>query len=114
MAEEKKLRVLMVCAIGMSSSLIEQKVAKVAEEAGVPVEFQAIDVPEMGRWNFDEKPVDLVLIAPQARFKTRSVKQTAEPMGIVVENIDTIAYGMVDGEKIFEQIMNAIGDRLKK
>jgi len=114
MAEEKKLRVLMVCAIGMSSSLIEQKVAKIAEEAGVPFEFEAVDVPEVGRWDFNEKPVDMVLIAPQARFKTRSVTQTAEPLGIVVENIDTVAYGMVDGEKIFEQIMNAVGDRLKK
>ena len=62
----------MVCAIGMSSSLIEQKTTKVAEEAGVPFEIQAIDVPEVGRWNFEENPVDIVLIAPQARFKKRS------------------------------------------
>ena len=33
MAEEKKIRVLMVCAMGMSSSLIEAKTAKAAEEA---------------------------------------------------------------------------------
>jgi len=108
MAEKKKVRVLMVCAIGMSSSLIEQKTSKVAEEAGVPFEIQAVDVPEVGRWNFGENPVDVVLIAPQARFKIRSVKQAAEPHGIIVENIDTIAYGMMDGEKIFEQIMAAI------
>ena len=108
MAKKKKVRVLMVCAIGMSSSLIETKTSKVAEEAGVPFEIQAITVPEVGRWSFEENPVDIVLIAPQARFKIRSVKQAADPHGIVVENIDTVAYGMMDGEKIFEQIMTAL------
>jgi PTS system cellobiose-specific IIB component len=108
MAEKKKVRVLLVCAIGMSSSLIEKKTTKVADDAGVPFEIQAIDVPEVGRWNFGENPVDVVLIAPQARFKIRSVKQAAEPHGIIVENIDTVAYGMMDGEKIFEQVMTAI------
>ncbi len=108
MAEKKKVRVLMVCAIGMSSSLIEQKTSKVAEDAGVPFEIKAVDVPEIGRWNFEEDPVDIVLIAPQARFKKRSVDQAANPHGIIVENIDSVAYGMIDGEKIFEQIMNAL------
>lgn len=108
MAEKKKVRVLLVCAIGMSSSLIEKKTTKVADDAGVPFEIQAIDVPEVGRWNFEENPVDIVLIAPQARFKIRSVKQAANPHGIIVENIDTVAYGMMDGEKIFEQVMTAI------
>ena len=111
MAEKKKVRVLMVCAIGMSSSLIEQKTSKVAEDAGVPFEIQAIDVPEVGRWNFEENPVDIVLIAPQARFKKRSVEASASQYGIVVENIDSVAYGMIDGEKIFEQIMDALDEK---
>ena len=114
MAEKKKVRVLMVCAIGMSSSLIEQKTSKVAEEAGVPFEIQAVDVPEIGRWDFNENPVDIVLIAPQARFKKRSIDQVAGPLGILVENIDSVAYGMIDGEKIFEQIMAAIKGSDKK
>jgi len=113
MAEKKKIRVLMVCAIGMSSSLIEQKTTKVAEEAGVPFEIKAIDVPEVGRWNFAEDPVDIVLIAPQARFKKRSIDQAATPHGILVENIDSVAYGMIDGEKIFEQIINALEEKEK-
>ena len=114
MAEKKKIKVLMVCAIGMSSSLIEQKTAKVAEDAGVPFELQALDVPEVARWDFGENPVDIILIAPQARFKKRSLEQVAGPHGIIVENIDSVAYGMMDGEKIFEQIMSALKERDKK
>jgi PTS system cellobiose-specific IIB component len=108
MAEKAKVRVLLVCAIGMSSSLIVQKTSKVAEEAGVPFDITALDIPEVGRWNFEENPVDIVLIAPQARFKKRSIEQAASHMGTLVENIDSVAYGMVDSEKIFEQIMTAL------
>jgi len=108
MDEKKKIRVLMVCAIGMSSSLIEQKTSKVAEENNVPFEIKAIDIPEVGRWNFKEHPVDIVLIAPQARFKKRGIEKVTSPLGIIVENIDSVAYGMIDGEMIFKQIIDAI------
>jgi len=111
MAEEKKIRVLMVCAMGMSSSLIEAKTAKAAEAAGVPFELKAIETAEMGRWNFSENPMDVVLVAPQVRFKKKSIEQAAGPHGSIVLNIDTIAYGMIDGDAIFNQIMEAIKER---
>ena len=111
MAEKKKISVLMVCAMGMSSSLIEQRTSEVAENAGVPFEIKALEISEIGRWDFKENPVDLILIAPQARFKKRSLEQAADPHGILVENMDSVAYGMIDAEKIFEQIMTAIKNR---
>ena len=111
MAEKKKISVLMVCAMGMSSSLIEQRTAKVAEEAGVPFELKALEIAEISRWDFKENPVDIILIAPQARFKKRGLEQAAGPHGILVENMDSVAYGMIDAEKIFEQIMTAIKNR---
>jgi len=100
----------MVCAMGMSSSLIEKNVAEVAADKGVDMELKAIEVPTIGAWDFNENPVDMVLIAPQARFKKPSVTKAAEPFGIIVDNIDTIAYGMIDGEMIFAQIMEALGE----
>ncbi len=111
MTEEKKIRVLMVCAMGMSSSLIETKTAKAAEAAGVPFELKAIETAEMGRWSFADNPMDVVLVAPQVRFKKKSIEDAAGPYGSIVLNIDSIAYGMVDGEAIFNQVMEAIKER---
>ena len=111
MEEEKKIRVLMVCAMGMSSSLIEVKTAKAAEAAGVPFELKAIETAEMGRWSFEENPMDVVLVAPQVRFKKKAIEQAAGPYGTIVLNIDTVAYGMLDGEAIFQQIMDALKER---
>ena len=114
MSEKKKIRVLMVCAMGMSSSLIEAKTAKAAEAAGVPFELKAIETAEMSRWDFSQNPMDVVLVAPQVRFKKKSIEQAAGPFGSIVLNIDSVAYGMIDGEAIFNQIMEAIAERDQK
>jgi len=111
MEEQKKIRVLMVCAMGMSSSLIEIKTGAAAEKAGIPFELKAVDTAEIGRWNFADEPMDVVLVAPQVRFKKKSLEEAAGPYGSLVLNIDSVAYGMVDGEAIFNQIMEAIRER---
>ena len=97
--------------MGMSSSMIEHKTGVAAANAGVPFELKAIEMAEISRWNFGENPMDVILIAPQIRFKKKSIEQSANPHGSIVLDIDSIAYGMVDGEKIFEQVMEAIRER---
>ena len=104
---EEKIRVVMVCALGMSSSLMEAATIKAAQEAGVEFEMKSISNQEMGIYDFDMHPVDIILVAPQVRFKRRSIKEMAEPRGIIVEDIEPITYGMVDGEKLFQQILTA-------
>jgi PTS system cellobiose-specific IIB component len=108
MAEEKTVKVLIVCAIGMSSSLLESKTAEAAKEYGIILETSSINTPEVGRYDFKGNYVDMVLIAPQVRYKRKSITEMAGPHGTVVENIDPVTYGMVDGVKLFEQIKRAL------
>jgi PTS system cellobiose-specific IIB component len=108
MEDEKKIKVLLVCAIGMSSSLLVSKVTEEAEAAGVKMDMLAIETPEVGRWDFENNVMDVVLIAPQVRYKRKSIAKASEPYGTIVEIIDSVSYGMVDGEKIFQQIMTAL------
>jgi PTS system cellobiose-specific IIB component len=105
---EKTMRVLLVCAAGMSSSMLEEKIRKAAQAAGREMELKAIDSMRVGLWDFEKERVDIILVAPQVRFKKRSIAEKAEPLGILVQDIDTIAYGMVDGEKIFAQVLAAL------
>lgn len=111
--EQRVIKVLMVCAAGMSSSLLEIKIRQAAANAGILFELKAVSAQEIGRWTPRETWYDIVLIAPQVRYKRRSIAEMAEPHGIIVQDIDTVAYGMVDGEKIFRQIIAAIGERDK-
>jgi len=105
---EKKIRVVLVCAAGMSSSLIEEKIKHAAEAAGKQMELKAVDSTRMAFWDYDQDHMDIILVAPQVRFKKRSIIDKAEPLGIIVQDIDTIAYGMCDGEKIFAQVLDAL------
>lgn len=108
---EKKIKVVLVCAAGMSSSLIEEKLRQAAKAAGKNMELKAIDATRMALWNYDQDRMDVILIAPQVRFKKKSIVEKAEPLGIIVQDIDTVAYGMVDGEKIFSQVLEALNSK---
>ena len=105
---EKKIKVILVCAAGMSSSLLEEKIRQAAAAAGKDMELKAIDATTMGMWDYDKDTMDVILVAPQVRFKKRGIIKQSEPYGVIVQDIDTIAYGMVDGEKIFEQVIEAL------
>jgi PTS system cellobiose-specific IIB component len=101
-------KVLLVCAAGMSSSLLEASTIEAAQRRGHQLEIHAIPVPEVTTYDFKARAVDIVLVAPQVVYKRRTIAQMAEPLGIVVQSIDPVTYGMVDGEKLFEQIMQAV------
>ena len=105
----KKIKVVLVCAAGMSSSLLEEKIRQAAAAAGKEMELRAVDSTRISLWDYENDRMDVILVAPQVRFKKKGIIQKAEPLGIIVQDIDTVAYGMVDGEKIFKQVMDALG-----
>ncbi len=111
MNQEKPIKVLMVCAMGMSSSLLESKTIEAARAAGVAFEMKSNNTPEMARWDFNTNYVDIVLVAPQVRFKRKSIAAAAKPYGVIVQDIDPVLFGMVEGEKLFRQIVAAVKAR---
>lgn len=113
MSESKPIKVLIVCAIGMSSSLLEAKTEEAAKAAGVALEMMSCTTPDVARWDFKENYVDVLLIAPQVRYKRKSLTKEAGQYGTVVELIESITYGMVDGEKLFQQIMTMLESKEK-
>jgi len=113
MAEKRKIKAILVCAMGMSSSLLENKTREAAKKAGVDLDLHAITTPEIALWNFKEKYVDAVMVAPQVRYKFRSITEAGAPYGVVVLNIDPVVFGMVDGDELFKQLITAIDKRDK-
>jgi PTS system cellobiose-specific IIB component len=111
MTEPKPIKVLMFCAMGMSSSLLEKKTVEYAAAAGVPLDLHAITQAEMAVWDFGAKYVDMVVVAPQVKFQRKRVAQAAAPYNIIVQDIDPVVFGMADGEKLFQQIVAAVQAR---
>lgn len=48
--------------------------------------------------------IDHVLIAPQARYMKKTVKDLMDPLGIETEIIDMKTFGMMDGKKVLNDI----------
>jgi hypothetical protein len=44
-------------------------------------------------------------------YKRKSIAQAANPLGIIVQDIEIITFGMVDGDKLFQQVREAVQAR---
>lgn len=104
-----KRRIMLVCAAGMSTSLLVTKMEKAAAEIGDEVEIFALPVSE------GEKilgTVDCVLLGPQVRFEKTKVLKLIEETGkkIPCDVIDMRAYGTMNGKAVYEFALNLIGD----
>jgi PTS system cellobiose-specific IIB component len=104
-------RVLMVCAGGMSSSLVEDHIRKAAEAAGQALELHSTSVVILDHWDFAANPLDAVLVAPQVGFLRKRLTARLEPLGIRVVPIEPVDFGMADGEAILGKLMQALERR---
>lgn len=99
------MKILLVCSAGMSTSLVVEKMKKAAENKGLETEIVAIPLEE-----FDNaiKDYDIALLGPQIRFKKDQFQKVAEQYGKKVEVINTMDYGMLDGEKILNSTIELL------
>ena len=107
----KPIQVLIICAAGMSSSLLIDAIEKAGSEAGYSLNVITYHSIGSAYWNFEKHSVDFVLVAPQIRFLRRGIEKLASPHGIPVVVIEPTSYGMADGESLLQQIMNAINEK---
>lgn len=97
------MKILLVCSAGMSTSLLVSKMRKAAEEKQLTAEIDAVGESQLKNHLED---LDVVLIGPQVRYLESKIRKLVEPKGIKVDVIDSIAYGMIQGDKVLEQAIN--------
>ncbi|MCU8152178.1 PTS sugar transporter subunit IIB [Vibrio vulnificus] len=98
-------RILLICAAGMSTSMLMKKMSEYASQAGeeAKIEAHGVDVLKDIINEFDA-----VLVAPQIRFKLAEVQGIAEAAGKKAAAIEPMAYGSMNGEKVFKQALSLI------
>ena len=97
------MKVLLICAAGMSTSLLVNNMRNFAEESDV---VNAEPVSELERVIDD---YDVILLGPQIRFKLDEVKKTAAEHGKPADVIDMRVYGMMNGEAAMKQARELLG-----
>lgn len=97
-------KILLVCAAGMSTSLLVNKMMAAAKAKGIEISIQALPVSECSAV-IDE--MDIVLLGPQVRFQKPQIDKLADGR-IPVEVIDMRLYGTMNGEAILESTLAKI------
>ncbi len=96
--------ILLVCAAGMSTSLLVNKMKEAAKSKGVEVNINALPVSECG--NVIDT-VDIVLLGPQVRFQKPQVESLVKGR-VPVEVIDMRLYGTMNGQAVLEKALELI------
>lgn len=95
------MNILLVCACGASTSIVTEEIKKSLkeDEKNWVVEAKSINEAKtcIGKY-------DVILVAPQIRYQKASIKKLAEPYDIRILDIDPVAYGSCNGEKILNTI----------
>lgn len=99
------MKILLVCAAGMSTSLIVEKMKKAVKPEDGEVQILAAPVEQFENL---VKDYDVVLLGPQIRFKKREFDKVAATYNVPLDIINTTDYGMVRGDKILQHAMSLV------
>ena len=96
--------IVLICAAGMSTSMLVTKMQKAAAEDGYECTIDAFAVNEAPRVIPD---ADIVLLGPQVRFNLAKFREQYPTKKI--ELIDMVMYGMMNGRAVFDYAKKVIG-----
>jgi cellobiose PTS system EIIB component len=100
----KMKKIYLFCAAGMSTSLLAKKMQKAAEEAGCDYYVKEFAIAEI---NQKGQEADIILLGPQVRYELNKIKE--QMPNKPVEAIDMMAYGMMDGKKVIDHVIEVLG-----
>lgn len=99
------MKVLLICAGGMSTGILVKKLQKYSDENGMGLE--EIVACGMGEYRGIYKLYDLILLGPQISFRKADIaKETGKPIDVIAP----MDYAMGNAQSIFKQI-NALLDK---
>lgn len=100
-------KILLCCAAGMSTSMVVQRMEKSAKEKNIDVEINAVGLDEFSEQIGD---YDCCLLGPQIKYKLADFKPLADELNKPIAVINTMDYGMMNGEKILNEALAMIAN----
>ena len=91
------MNILLVCAAGMSTSLLVNRMNEAAAAKGIELHIEAHPVGSIDQYG---DSADVILLGPQVRYELKNVK--AKYPGKPVETINMQDYGMMNGAKVLD------------
>ncbi len=102
--------IMLVCALGMSTSLLVTKMKDAAAKKGIESDIFAVSASEVDDV-LEQKNVDVFLLGPQVKFMKKQFEPKVAEKNIPIDVINMQHYGMMDGEKVLEQAIELIENK---
>ena len=96
------IRITLVCAEGMSTSLLVTSMQDSAEKKGIEVSINAMPEAQI-RTKADK--TDILLLGPQVRYLLGKLKSELGGKIPVIEVINMADYGLMKGEKVLDDAL---------
>ncbi|MBD1382390.1 PTS sugar transporter subunit IIB [Metabacillus arenae] len=98
--------ILLVCAAGMSTSMLVRKMEQAAEEKDEEIKIKATGGGDIKKYIDD---ANVLLLGPQIAYKKESyTKEFGGPEGIPVDIINMVDYGTMNGKKVLDFALELI------
>ena len=98
------MKILLICANGLSTSILMNKMQKWGKEKDIELEVRAVPMSE---YLNVYKNFDCILIGPQISYQYNEIKANA--IDVPVEKISSMDYGMSNVENIMKQVKACLG-----
>ena len=98
------MKILLICANGLSTSILMNKMQKWGKEKNIELEVRAVPMSE---YLNVYKNFDCNLIGPQISYQYNEIKANA--IDVPVEKISPMDYGMSNVENIMKQVKACLG-----
>lgn len=98
------MNILLVCAAGMSTSLLVNRMNDAAKGKGIEVHIEAHPVGSIKNYGDD---ANVILLGPQVRFELKKVKGMYPDKPVEVINMQD--YGMMNGAKVLDHALKLLG-----
>lgn len=100
------MNILLICAGGLSTSLLVTKMKEYAQGIG---EMPVIEAHPAGHLGELIERFDIVFLGPQIAHKFDSIKKEFGDMGKPITMIEPMDYGLCRGKEVYEKAKQILG-----
>ncbi|MDD7794220.1 PTS sugar transporter subunit IIB [Clostridium sp. 'White wine YQ'] len=99
------VNILLVCAGGMSSSILAFRMKEAAKERQLDISVNAFSEFQIEK---HLENIDVVLVGPQIRFKIKQIENVCINKEIPVAIMDMFDYGRMRADKLIDQALDLV------
>lgn len=99
------IKLIILCSWGATSSQLAIKVQEAAKKRNIDLKA---DAGGTGEFKKKASEYDVALLEPQVRHLKKEVTKIGEANNVPVALVDQRAFGLMDGDKVLDQVLNLL------